>query len=235
MNETNDTKDDTIDENVVLDSRKRSHAFCVPLRDVQYYCTRRVVGQYRLEQPWVCYKAVLGSDGVTVVFLKLLCPKNTIFVIGRDDMRLQGISYWIRVSDAKVLELLQVEADPNNVTHLDTIDTIPYKELETFEGKDQGKTQIFTKNQVFNWSMDDFTFNTRKMFGEGLLVQPSFSESVKVGESISAFTPDYRILQRNANEMLMFDHDGHPYMIQPYIAQRTDVQSYADITKAKKE
>jgi hypothetical protein len=203
MSTTQGTKpvEETQSVEVLLDAHNVSHAFCSQLKDIQWYCRRRVPGQYRLLQPWECYKAVLGMDGVSVAYLHLLCPEGTDLVIGKDEMRMQGISYWVRVKEATVKRIVVIQSRRSEEGR----DQYEWKSLDEFETK-QG---TYKTGQTRTWPTEDgkqFSYSTRRPFAEGLTVQPTLNEATKVGETISTHTPDFRILQRNQEAPMQFMH-----------------------------
>lgn len=197
--------EETSNDKVLLDAHNVSHAFCTQLKDVQWYCRRRVPGQYRLLQPWECYKAVLSADNLTVAYLHLLCPTGSDIVIGKDEMRMQGISYWVRVSHAVIKRIAVIQAKRGE----DGRDNYELNSLDSFETK----KCTYTPGQVLKWPDEngkEFSYSTRRPYAEGLLVQPTLNEATKVGETISTHTPDFRILQQSQNPQMYVSHPRMP-------------------------
>lgn len=181
--------DEDVMSAVTTDARDISHAFCTPLRDIQYYARRRMVGQYTLTQPWVVYKAVvLKASPICVAYLKLLVPVNTHVIIGRDDMRLFGISYWIRVSRAKIVDITRIQPNSDALLTEDHIANIELKRIDVCETK----SETYKVGDTFQWPNKHkrFSYSTKRMLtdgtsADGLLIQPTFSEAIKVGEAMS--------------------------------------------------
>lgn len=207
---------------VVVDNRDVSHAFCSQLHDVQYYARRRAVGQYVLHQPWIAYKAVMSKDtDMTIAFLELCVPAGTYFVIGRDDSRIFGIAYWIRVARAIVTKITVTSEDgkDNRVTE-DHVVQAPLKQVPSF----QTRTETYNVGDELKWPRNGkkFSFSTSRMLPEGssdgLLVQPSITEAIKVGQTMSGVDT---FVQRQHNQCQYFFRPSELIM-----------DSYADVVRS---
>jgi hypothetical protein len=187
---------------------KPSSALASPLRDIQFFARRREVGVYHLNETWFAYIGFVCKDldqkqQYLLGFAKVVVPDGSVVVISKDPSRVRGITYRMRTPSV-IIQSVHIQSAPFSEkykSHREVISQHPniefiggvHEQILKFGG---GVINGPYTNMLQSGS---FCRNPTVIDGDGLVVEPTLRECLRVGQ---------HIIQQDTNEDNSSSEDG---------------------------
>jgi len=135
------------------------------LRDIQYYCKNRRIGQYQNFSDWNVYTIMINRDTKIPYVIGVTVPPGSLIVVSKDQNRKFGAAYRVRCNFASVNNIF-IAHDISRGYMKMVPDAIP------------ATNTIIRSGDEMNFR-DSFDINPTNITGNGLYVHPSASETLR--------------------------------------------------------
>lgn len=157
--------------------QRDSNPLVYQLRDINYYCRARRIGQYINHTRWDSYTIMVNKETKTPFVLGVTIPAQSLIVICKDQQRKYGMAYRIRTNLAIINSIFiasprdNESSNPGGVNGTVTrIGLIPVN--EAFPTPDV----VLRVNDELNYNAA-FDINPTNLCGRGLYVHPTRDET----------------------------------------------------------